>query len=250
MLAVAGRMRRAAERLLEADPAPVADLRRRQAVNGQAGWHRFAHGWHQVDRAALLNHLIVCHGYRSYLEIGVHRRGDLHDRVHAAVKCCVDPDPAAEADYVMTSDAFMAEDRGLRFDLIFIDGLHTGEQVARDIENSLRLLRPGGAIMLHDLNPPTAFHARPEFIPDNVAWNGTSWEGYAHHRATRPDLEMYVVDADWGCGFVRPGRQQVWTGPVSGYAALEAHRRELLNLISVESFLQRHRPPLWRRLRG
>lgn len=40
------------------------------------------------------------------------------------------------------------------FDLIYIDGLHTYEQVCKDIDNYLPLLKPGGLITGHDYNIP------------------------------------------------------------------------------------------------
>ena len=41
------------------------------------------------------------------------------------------------------------------FDLIFIDGFHTKEQVKRDFENSLRCLNQNGFIVIHDTYPWT-----------------------------------------------------------------------------------------------
>jgi predicted O-methyltransferase YrrM len=42
------------------------------------------------------------------------------------------------------------DDLGSMFDLIFIDGDHRRESVRRDVENSLKILAPGGAIVCHD----------------------------------------------------------------------------------------------------
>ncbi|MFV0359684.1 class I SAM-dependent methyltransferase [Tropicimonas sp.] len=212
---------------------------------GIRGFYRFAHGWRFADRAALINHLFVVHGFESYLEIGVRNRSDLYDRINATTKVGVDPDPTAEADHILTSDSYF-ERSDATFDIIFIDGLHTGEQVARDIANALKALNPGGMILLHDLNPPTALHAREEFEIDGAfpaacpQWNGSSWRGYAMHRKSDPGLEMYVVDVDWGVGFIRPGRQILYAGPAETYSDLESHRKEILRLITVREFLGRH----------
>jgi predicted O-methyltransferase YrrM len=53
----------------------------------------------------------------------------------------------------ITSDAFF-ERSMVKFDVIFIDGLHEEHQVDRDIVNSLQHLNPGGIIVLHDCLPP------------------------------------------------------------------------------------------------
>lgn len=208
---------------------------------GTHGTYNFAHGQHAANRIALVNHLIALYGYKDYLEIGTRNKSDMHENVIAKTRTSVDPDPAANADHCVTSDAFFSSTKD-SFDIIFIDGLHTGEQVYRDINGALAVLNPGGIILLHDLNPPTAFHARETYEVDGAfpAWNGTSWQGYAQHRVQSPNLEMYVVDVDWGVGFVRPGRQICYTGSVAGYDDLERNRADLLNLITVRDFLQRH----------
>ena len=205
------------------------------------GAYRFAHGFERADRISLCNHLIRRYGLTSYLEIGTRSKADMNDLIHAARRASVDPDPKAEPEYLMTSDEYFRQ-HDEKFDLIFIDGLHTGQQVRLDIDNALKSLTPHGMILLHDMNPPTAFHARPvyEVNGEFPAWNGTSWEGYAWHRKNNPNLEMYVVDVDWGVGFVRPGTQTVWRGQTEGFDTLEKNCIELLNLISVKEFLNYH----------
>lgn len=221
----------------------LTPIMRPRAISGDCGTYRFAHGTMRTDRVALCNHLIAARRLNSYLEIGCRNKADMNDRILARRVSSVDPDPAARAEYCMTSDDYF-NNHDERFDLIFIDGLHIGEQVKRDISNSLRALNPGGFILLHDMNPPTELHAREENEVNGSfpAWNGTSWEGFAWHRKYSPQLEMYVVDADWGVGVVRPGAQVLWNGPTQGFAALETSRREILNLITVAEFLKRNPP--------
>jgi len=213
----------------------------KRTPKGIEGYFRFAQGRMLASRVSLCNHLILTYGLDSYLEIGTRNKSKMNNLILARRVASVDPDPAAEPEYLMTSDEYFAQ-HDEKFDLIFIDGLHTGDQVKRDIDNALARLSPRGMILLHDLNPPTAFHAREVYEVDGKFpnWNGTSWEGYAWHRKHSPDLEMHVVDTDWGVGFVRPGKQVTWDGPTEGYETLAAHRQELLNLVSVTEFLQRH----------
>ena len=216
-------------------------FRPRRTKTGEVGYYRFAQGWDWSSRISLVNHLACVNDYQSYLEIGVRNRDSMFNKIRVPMKICVDPDPAARADFFGTSDEFVASSQQ-RFDIIVIDGLHTGEQVARDISNALAGLNPGGAVLLHDLNPPTAYHAREiQNVDDtNPDWNGTSWQGFAAHRKSDPDLDMYVVDTDWGVGFVRPGRQKCYDGPIDSYADLESNRAEILQLIPVREFLRRH----------
>ena len=53
--------------------------------------------------------------------------------------------------------------RDVKFDLIFIDGLHLANQVQKDIENSLKFIKDEGFIVLHDCNPPSEYHQREDY---------------------------------------------------------------------------------------
>lgn len=212
---------------------------------GDAKRYDFAQGRVPASRIAMVNHLIQVNGYRRYLEIGVRRKSAMFEEIHCDHRISVDPDPSAEADYPIPSDEYFAENVH-RFDIVFIDGNHTGDQVERDLENALDRLNPGGVILLHDMNPPTQFHGRAKYDVDgrHPSWNGTSWKGYAALRKARPDLTMRVVDTDWGVGVVHPGQQEVYTGPCTSYGDLARDRVKLLNLISVSAFLQFYGEPL------
>ncbi len=144
-----------------------------------------------MDRTAVINTLIEARGYERYLEIGC--QADItFSRIEALVKVGVDP--ATGGTLRMTSDEFfsMAVEP---FDVIFIDGNHHHDQVFRDICNSLKLLRPGGVIVMHDCMPPT-----PEY--ESVAFCYTAWRAYAKTRE-RLDLESFVGDFDFGVGILR-----------------------------------------------
>ncbi|GIL03006.1 MAG: hypothetical protein BroJett030_29050 [Alphaproteobacteria bacterium] len=211
---------------------------------GETGKFWFAQGRRPASRTALINHLARVYDLDSFLEIGVRRKAKNFARIEMRDRVGVDPDPAAEADHVMTSDEYFARHCHRQFDLVFIDGLHTGEQVKRDIENALAHLAPGGFVLTHDMNPPTAFHARETYEVDGTfpPWNGTSWQGYAQLRKSRDDLEMMVVDTDWGVGVIRPGWQQTIDCPIDSYDDLAANRGQILNLVSVAEFLALHPP--------
>ena len=94
---------------------------------------------------------------------------------------------------------------------------------------------------LHDCNPPTAWHQRDGSEDEGEAWNGTVWRAWARLRCERQDLRMYVVDADWGVGLIQRGVQEPYHLPPAAsldFDFLQAHRQEILNLISVERFLE------------
>ena len=69
-----------------------------------------------------------------------------------------------------TSDAFFENETAFlerrRVDVALIDGLHTYEQVVRDVENTLRYLRDDGVIFLHDCNPRSNWRPPAEIWDD------------------------------------------------------------------------------------
>jgi hypothetical protein len=195
-------------------------------------------GVRKLNRTGILNAIAAATGARRYLEIGC-RDNVNFNAVICPEKASVDPDPHAAATFPVTSDRFFAENPDLRFDLVFVDGLHTDEQVRRDVENALARLDEGGTIVLHDCNPPDAFSARPEFTRPDLNWNGTVWQAWVHFRATRPDLDMEVVDVDWGVGIIRRGAQAVLSETGTDYEWLERNRVAALNLKSPEHFVAR-----------
>jgi hypothetical protein len=194
------------------------------------------------SRHELLNWLISRYGYRSYLEIGVDRC-HCWTHIRCAVKHCVDP-AVPKATFPITSDAFFALPAAKggpleRYDLIFVDGLHREDQVFRDVEHSLARLSPGGSILCHDCNPETEWEQRDaETYDGQGVWLGTTWRAWARLRMTRPDLAMAVMDADFGCGLIRRGRQALYVPPPGGisYPLLVRDRARLLNLIEPDRF--------------
>ena len=191
-------------------------------------------------RTDIVNFLIKRNGYRRYLEIGVRRPEQNHVRVRAAEKHGVDPDPLGEISHVMTSDEFFArlpEDAD-PYDIVLVDGLHLADQVMRDVENALDRLSDGGAVLLHDCNPPTEAN-QLEAYDGSSPWNGTVWKAWARLRMSRPDLAMCVVDTDWGVGVIARGRQELFPEAADAeltFDFLDAHRVQLLNLVPPDAF--------------
>lgn len=200
---------------------------------------------------------------RVYLEIGV-SRGTAFRRIAAEEKIAVDPafklsartrrraDAKANATHYfeMTSDAFFENQatflKQRRIDVALIDGLHTYSQVVQDVENTLRYLRDDGIIFLHDCNPTRASVACPaesyaDFRAQNrwweIDWSGDVWKAIVYLRSMRQDLQIAVLNCDWGVGIVRKGTPESSRLSYSSaqiealnYADLAAERDRLLNL--------------------
>jgi hypothetical protein len=193
----------------------------------------------RIRRAAILNTLVEKYGYQSYLEMGQGERKNTLDWVQCRVKVGVDPDRTLNAAYQMTSDEFFALNND-RFDLVFIDGLHHADQVERDILNALQILTSNGTIVLHDCNPTSEEWQLVPRPKNPTPWTGDVWKTWVKLRATRSDLTMCVVDADFGCGVIRRGRQETIVIPKKlTYAQLEQNRARWLNLVSVDDFLRK-----------
>lgn len=207
-----------------------------------------------MQRYDIINELILKNGFTKYLEIGVREPNDCFNLININTKHSVDPcfEVDAQIDYKQTSDQFFRSlrdselnlDPNYKWDIIFIDGLHESDQVERDIENSLAHLSPNGYIVLHDCNPPTIHHAREDFYdhstPAEGNWNGTVWKAIYKYRATRPDLEIFTIDTDWGVGIIKHGFQECcdFDNPYYEYNKFNNERGLYLNLISVDEFLK------------
>ena len=187
----------------------------------------------------------------TYLEIGVRNPADNFNRIQASTKYSVDPGLEFKenpVDFVLTSDQFFDQLRAgkvlqtdIQFDVIFIDGLHTAEQVDRDIKNALEFIKEDGFIVLHDCNPPTESHAREEhdyrLSPAQNAWNGTTWKGFLKWRRNT-SIYSCTIDTDWGIGIISKnkniGKPSVTKNEFYEFQIFNEHRTESLNLISFE----------------
>ena len=118
--------------------------------------------YHSMDSAELINHLCSILPTPSYLEIGL-SHATTFAKVEAAEKTGVDPefhfDPHSFSDrsvialHQSTSDEFFSSTPLRHYDTIFIDGLHTADQVLKDFANSLTRLKRNGFIVIDDILP-------------------------------------------------------------------------------------------------
>lgn len=140
---------------------------------------------------------------------------------------------------------------GITWDIIFIDGLHEATQVSRDIENALKYLSPRGTIVLHDCNPPTLAHSTTGDKGGN--WNGDVYKAFVKFRFAYPEYTTYTIDTDWGCGVIHtpPDTLGVYIDNLfrgedinnflNNWDRFDMFRKDLLNLISVDEFIAKHK---------
>lgn len=203
------------------------------------------------QRWDLMNYLIEKYKIVNYLEIGVNDALCIR-KIKAPHKDGVDPYPGSEVggghfpeiNYPISSDDFFDLIKGhdIKYDMIFIDGLHHSTQVDKDVQNSLNHIVDNGFIILHDCNPP---EYEMQLVPRVTGlWNGDVWKSVAKLRCVEPNLEVCVVDTDWGVGVVKKGTQKLYTkAPLEEcltYKHFDVNRDELMNIISVEEFYKKY----------
>jgi hypothetical protein len=186
-----------------------------------------------MNRTDIINAIAKKINAKSYLEIGVDN-GVNFEKVNCEYKVGVDPNSQLPNIISMTSDEFFAQNKE-KFDLIFIDGLHTYEQVYKDIINSLNVLNPNGYIICHDTNPISEERQTPQW--NGGDWNGECWKVFVNLRRERIDLEMMTIDVDEGVSLIKRGFQV----PLNiqselTYKELEKNRKEWLNLKNEYEF--------------
>jgi glycosyltransferase involved in cell wall biosynthesis len=139
-------------------------------------------------------HLVINHISNpddTYLEIGV-ETGYTFNNVHMQNKVGVDPLPHFESEHLVlkTSDDYFENlDTNKKFDIVFIDGLHQSEQVAKDINNSIQFLNENGKVLLDDIIPlnydeqlkvPLKHEVRNGILKTFVPWTGDVWKTLYH----------------------------------------------------------------------
>lgn len=189
-----------------------------------------------MKRTDIINHLIKKNDYKRYLEIGVRNPDENLNKITVEHKDGVDP--AGNCNYPIPSDDFFNQlDVDVKYDIIFIDGLHLDYQVEQDITNSLKHLNEGGTIVMHDCSPIKEEHQVEEYVVGKT-WNGTTWKAYVKFRMTDENLSMCVVDTDYGVGIITKGKQTLYpSSDVLDFKLLDENRKDILNLITPENFL-------------
>jgi hypothetical protein len=155
--------------------------------------------WNKINfnRIALVNLLVSKSKNSSYLEIGC-ATNSLFDSIPLVKKIGVDP--ASGGTIRKTSDDFFKSNK-LKFDVIFIDGLHTYEQVRRDIINSIKFLNKSGFICIHDMLPRNWAESHPANITTG-AWLGDVWK-VAFELIETDYIDFKILKIDYGIGIIK-----------------------------------------------
>lgn len=194
-----------------------------------------------MTRTEIINHLIKKIQANSYLEIGVREPSGNFDNISCPNKTAIDPSPLGPGIIPLTSDDFFAQNTS-KFDVIFIDGLHHADQVEKDIINSLEVLNENGYIICHDMNPTSELM---QIVPIQTEgeWTGDCWRAWIKVRSTNSNLNMEVVDTDFGVGIITVGHQKLLEldslNPT--YDEFSFNKKEWLNLISINEFYEKYK---------
>ena len=214
-------------------------------------------------RSDLINLIGRKRGYTSYLGISTPTTG----KQHSLVESClfkkkhlfiygVTADQNVEEDATFWTSATTSHEV-LRviaalagagcYDLVFVDPMHSYENSYEDLLWGFHLVRPGGALVVHDCNPASAEVASADFVGGE--WCGLTYCAYLNFVIGRGGIRYLTVDTDYGVGIVFKDEgapavssliEAEWASnsrqDPSRYRFFAEHRRKLLNLMSVAEF--------------
>lgn len=223
-----------------------------------------------MNRIEVIQKIINKKNAKNYLEIGV-QMGRCFLRIRAKNKVAVDPlfqikkskkirylfknfSNRKNIYYELTSDDFfkIAEKKYPKkhFDVMFIDGLHTYGQTIIDVKNGLEYLKDDGVIIMHDCFPPYEAAAYPSQTKQEAEklnlpgwtgeWCGNVWKTIVNLRSFRDDLEIFVLNCDFGLGVIRKGKNNKKLNFSNAdidklsYSNLEKNKIEYINLKEPE----------------
>lgn len=199
----------------------------------------------EESSARRINALLTCIGQSGrYLEIGV-EYGRTIEAIQAELRVGVDPSPRFDTTRLpqgvtvatCSSDEYFASLAAAdRFDLVFLDGLHTFEQTYRDLASAIRH-SPDGIVLIDDVVPCDAAAALPDYkaaiaeskrlrlARDPLVWQGDVYKVVLAIAQFHPELDFRTIS--------RPDKAQtvVWQRPGERFTA--ASRASLSQLDSV-----------------
>ena len=163
---------------------------------GEKFFKRFKYNWvNYPSKTEIMQKIINKKDFKSYLEIGC-----FEDENFSAIKIKnkIGVDPESGGTHRMTSDKYFQTNND-KFDIILIDGLHTYDQVRKDIFNSIDRLNPNGMIIMHDCLPAKIWN---QVVPRIYHyWNGDVWKAIVEMR-TLKNYDTYTCFADHGLGVI------------------------------------------------
>jgi hypothetical protein len=221
--------------------------------------------FNEKARYELINFLIKKYNFTDYLEIG-YQQGINYNKINIKNKTAVDPSPLMNISsndvdiingvyvekknnlYLIPSDLFFQKFT-YKYDIIFIDGLHTYEQVKNDFENSIKSLNPNGVIVLHDMNPDDvnvnghiiSGEERAKSFNEGGQWNGDCFKLAIDIYNGLYNYKYVTLDMDNGCMAVFPFiSREIYENKniTKDYKSLENDRVNILNLKTPIDFLE------------
>ena len=147
-------------------------------------------------RHAFINKAIGKFENCKYLEIGV-CDNNVFNSIPLKMIDKFGVDPVKGGNYKMTSNSFFKEYNDLKFDVIFIDGLHEYKQCQTDFLNSVKSLNKGGVIFLHDLLPRSFLEEKVPQQQDE--WVGDVWK-VAVEISNSENIDFRIINIDHGVG--------------------------------------------------
>lgn len=146
-----------------------------------------------------------------YLEIGIWK-GQTITEVNVREKWGVDPNPListkkmTEGTRIVKAESdvfFEGLSSDLKFDLIFLDGLHEARQTFRDLVNAMMHLSDQGIIVIDDVVPDDDWSAHPNQKTSlrlqyrhgkfDRRWQGDVWKVIPVALAAFPGIEIHIV---------------------------------------------------------
>ena len=134
-------------------------------------------------------------GYENcnYLEIGCFDN-KAFDTIPLPLEQKIGVDPLRGGTHRMTSDVFFLKNKK-KFDVIFIDGLHSYDQCIKDCTNSINFLNEDGIIILHDMMPRHKTEESPKF-------SGDVWK-VAFELCQSENVKFVIANIDQGVGLLK-----------------------------------------------
>lgn len=194
----------------------------------------------------------------DYLEVGV-CEGSTFRHIRAARKVAVDPAfapgvldelrPQAGVEaHEVTSDAYFGTIAGeRRFDVIYLDGLHTFEQTLRDLLNALVRLKDPGVIVIDDVYPDSYHGSLPDrertrLIMRHTEASSRKWMGDVYRLTFF--IDSFAQQLSYRMTSNNHGQLIVWrkARPSVAERSVEAVARMPFEQIFVEPEAQRRAP--------
>ena len=165
-------------------------------IYGEKFFKRLKYDWKLYpSRIEIIQSIIDKNKYQNYLEIGCDKNENFSK---IKIKNKVGVDPIQGGTLRMTSDEYFKKSRD-KFDLIFLDGLHTYEQTIKDINNAVSFINNNGLIIIHDCLPTKIWN---QIVPRMYGhWNGDVWKAIVESR-TNESIDTYTCIADHGLGVI------------------------------------------------